>query len=85
MTEKQFFRLTPRLFQILCDRKYANDRRELANSALITATILNVNRPKNKSAVKIEDIIGKDSKETKDEEVPLIDFIKNFATKKKRN
>jgi len=56
--------LTPKLFQLLCGRKYQNDRRELSNAALVTATIINVNRAKGKRAVSVEDIIGKDTLNT---------------------
>lgn len=82
LTEEQFFRLTPKLLQILSERKYANNRRELANSALITTAIINVNRPKNKRALKIEDIIGKEKQ--KDEEIELTDFMKILADKNKK-
>ena len=82
LTEEQFFRLTPKLLQILSERKYANDRRELANSALIATSIINVNRPKNRRALKIEDIIGKEKKEN--EEVELTDFMKMLADKSKK-
>jgi len=56
--------LTPKLFQFLCGRKYQSDRRELSNAALVTATIINVNRGKGKRAVSVEDIIGKDTIDT---------------------
>lgn len=84
LTEEQFLRLTPKLFNLLCDRKYANDRRELTNSALITATIINVNRTKKQRAVKIEDIIGKDSKTSDNQEVDLLTFMKSLAQKSKK-
>jgi hypothetical protein len=70
LTEKQFWNLTPKLFQVLCGRKYQNDRRELANAALITAAIANVNRGKGKRALSIEDIIGKDPQAEQKEPQP---------------
>lgn len=77
-------RLNPKLFNLLCDRKYANDRRELTNSALITATIINVNRTKKQRAVKIEDIVGSEKRQSNDQEVDLLTFMKGLATKTKK-
>jgi hypothetical protein len=77
-------RLTPKLFNLLCDRKHSNDRRELTNSALITATIINVNRTKKQRAIKIEDIIGSEKKQSNDQEVDLLTFMKGLATKNKK-
>jgi hypothetical protein len=54
----------------LCGRKYQNDRRELSNAALISATIINVNRGKGKRALSIEDIIGKDEQNAQNEPQP---------------
>jgi hypothetical protein len=70
LTEEQFWNLTPKLFKVLCSRKYQNDRRELSNAALITATIANVNRGKGKRALSIEDIIGKDMQDIQKEPQP---------------
>lgn len=75
--------MTPRLLDILSSRKYQNDRREAANAGLIAATLINIKRPKNKKAVKIEDIIGKDmltKKETDFMEMEAL--LKKFAKKK---
>ena len=90
LTEEQFLALTPKLFQFLCGRKYQNDRRELSNAALITATIINVNKGKGKRAVSVEDIIGKDisdkQKEPKPEELlTLVKVLHKKHGKKSKN
>lgn len=74
------------MFDVLCKRKYSDDRRELTNAALIAMTLINVNRPKNKKAVKIEDIIGKDAlQEAKlqdeTEGVDAVDILKSLHSK----
>jgi hypothetical protein len=71
LSEAEFLGLTPYLLDILTQRKYTNDRREATNAAMITATIINVNRAKNKRAVKIEDIIGKDISREKKKEATI--------------
>lgn len=53
----------------------------MANAGLVAATIINVNRPKNKRAVKVEDIIGKDITEERNDEVELSEWVKRFAKK----
>lgn len=88
--------MTPRLFEVLCRRKYRNDRIELTNAALISMTLININRPKNKKVIKIEDIIGKDilqeiKFETKfqeakiqeeNEEADVLDILKSLHREK---
>jgi hypothetical protein len=43
-----------------------------------------VNRSKKQRAVKIEDIIGKDSKISDNQEVDLLTFMKSLAQKSKK-
>lgn len=80
LSEKQFWQLTPALLSVLCRRKVKEDRRRLANSALIAATLINLHRPKGKQPVNIADIIGPDiaadSKEASPEE--LLTLMKIF-------
>ncbi|MDR0646693.1 MAG: hypothetical protein LBG46_07130 [Elusimicrobiota bacterium] len=51
---------------------------------MITTAILNVNRPKNKRAYKIEDIIGRDVNEEVIKEIDMADLIKRLHGRKGR-
>ena len=49
LSEAEFWRLTLKEFNLLCDRHKQKQRAELFNSALICSVIANVNRQKGKS------------------------------------
>ncbi len=73
LTSEQFWRLTLKEFNKLCDRHTQDKRAELLNSALICSVIANVHRKKGK-AYSPEDFMPKD-KPKKKKEMSIDDMV----------
>jgi hypothetical protein len=60
LSDSDFWGLSFKEFDTLRARQAQAERREWERAALVVATIFNVNRAKNRRALKVDDIIGKD-------------------------
>ena len=79
MTDEQFWRLTIKEFNSLCHRHRENKRAELFNSALICATIANVNRKKGK-AYSPDDFMPKIKKKPKQMSIEeMVEILKQVT------